>query len=357
MRIVWIASALLLTLPAQEIKTPYPAMAPADQYMMQPAAEVAMARSAAPAAISQAAEIMVLGAHGYTIAARGSSGFVCMVLRSWTAGIDDPVFWNPKIRGPVCLNPPAAASFLPLVLKKTELALAGRTRAQIGAAITAAIARKELPPMAPGAMCFMLSKQAYVSDEAGHWHPHLMFFVPSAQTMLWGADAAGSPIISGPDPKEGMTTFMVPVKAWSDGTPDTPSKNGAMTPKQAHGTFAVNVLPGAPAPAEGLARFTMDKQLHGDLEGTSHGEMLSGGDPKLGAAGYVAIERVAGTLQGREGSFALQQSATMDRSGAKLTIVVVPGSGTGELAGIGGTFTIRQEGGQHFYDFAYTLPE
>jgi hypothetical protein len=125
----------------------------------------------------------------------------------------------------------------------------------------------------------------------------------------------------------------------------------------AHGTFTVNIQPLTPAPAEGLSRFSSVKQIHGDLEATSKGEMISSGDPKLGEAGYVAMEVVTGTLNGKHGSFALQHSATMDRSGQKMTVIVVPGSGTGELKGIAGTFTIHIENGQHSYDFEYTLPE
>lgn len=124
----------------------------------------------------------------------------------------------------------------------------------------------------------------------------------------------------------------------------------------AHGTFTVDVRPLTPAPAEGLGRFSIDKQLHGDLEATSKGEMYSGGDPKQAVAGYVAIEVVTGELAGRQGGFALQHFATMDKSGPRMQVIVVPGSGTGELRGIEGTFTIRIEKGQHFYDFDYTLP-
>lgn len=125
----------------------------------------------------------------------------------------------------------------------------------------------------------------------------------------------------------------------------------------AHGTFTVKVAPLTPAPAEGLGRFSIDKEIHGDLEATTKGEMYSGGDPKAGAAGYVAIEVVTGTLAGKKGGFALQHSATMDASGLKMTVLVVPGSGTGELKGIAGTFAIKIEGGQHFYNLDYTLPE
>lgn len=124
----------------------------------------------------------------------------------------------------------------------------------------------------------------------------------------------------------------------------------------AHGTFAVEMKPLPNPPAEGLSRYSLKKQIHGDLEGTSEGEMLAGGDPQKGAAGYVAIEMVKGTLNGKLGAFALQHFATMDAAGPKMTITVVPGSGSGELAGIAGTFTITIEKGQHFYEFDYTLP-
>jgi len=124
----------------------------------------------------------------------------------------------------------------------------------------------------------------------------------------------------------------------------------------ARGTFTVDIQPLASPPAEGLSRFSIVKKIHGDIEGTSRGEMLAGGDYKLGAAGYVAIELITGVLQGRQGGFALQQFATMDASGSKINVTVVPGSGTGELIGIAGTFKIQIADGQHSYEFEYTLP-
>jgi hypothetical protein len=127
--------------------------------------------------------------------------------------------------------------------------------------------------------------------------------------------------------------------------------------QHAHGTFTVKIQPLTPAPAEGLSRYSIDKEIHGDLEATTKGEMFGGGDPKQGAAGYVAIEVVTGILNGKHGSFALQQLGTMDKSGMKLEVVVVPGSGTGELKDISGTFTIKIENGNHSYDFDYTLPQ
>jgi len=119
---------------------------------------------------------MVLGRHGYETAAKGKNGFVCMVQRSWTAGIDDPDFWNPKLRAAICFNPPAARTYLPNTIKRTELILAGRSKAQMFEGIKVAFDKKELPALESGAMCFMMSKQSYLSDRDPHWHPHLMFF-------------------------------------------------------------------------------------------------------------------------------------------------------------------------------------
>lgn len=207
---------------AQDAKTPYPNMAPLDQYLMPDrSSEIALAQSAAPESISRDAEALILGRHGYEIAIKGKNGFVCIVERSWTAPIDDPNFWNPKLRGPLCLNAAAARSYLPRTIKKTDLILAGRTKDQMVEAISTAIEKKELPPMEPGAMCYMLSKQGYLSDRAGHWHPHLMFFVSQADPAAWGADLPGSPILAINNTWEHLTTLLVPVREWSDGTPDS----------------------------------------------------------------------------------------------------------------------------------------
>src|ERR1035438_9251885 len=166
---------------------------------------------------------MVLGSHGYEVAVQGKNGFVCMVERSWTAGIDNPEFWNPKLRGPICFNPAAARSYLPFTIKKTELVLAGQSKTQMFESIKAGLDKKELPTMEAGAMCYMMSKDGYLNDGVGRWHPHLMFFVPQAQA-IWGADLPGSPILASPDPEDRFTIFMVPVAKWSDGTAD--SKGG-----------------------------------------------------------------------------------------------------------------------------------
>src|SRR5580692_5032944 len=146
---------------AQDSKTPYPSMAPLDQYLIERDAEIALARSAAPESISKDAAVMVLGRHSYETAIKGKNGFVCLVERSWTSPIDDPGFWNPKGRAPICFNQAAAHSYLLRTFKKTELVLAGRTKAQMIETIKEAVANKELPAMEVGAMCYMLSKHGH----------------------------------------------------------------------------------------------------------------------------------------------------------------------------------------------------
>jgi hypothetical protein len=105
-----------------------------------------------------------------------------------------------------------------------------------------------------------------------------------------------------------------------------------------------------------LGRMSIDKQFRGDLDGTSKGEMLTAGSAIKGSAGYVAIERVNGTLDGKTGGFALQHTGTMDRGMPSLVITVVPDSGVGDLEGIAGTMTITIVDGRHFYVLDYSLP-
>src|ERR1700691_5001182 len=209
-----------LTLVAQEAKTPYPGMAPLDQYLMERGAEITLARSAAPPSISQDAEVMVLGRHGYETAAKGKNGFLCLVERGWTAGIDDPDFWNPKLRGPICFNAAAVRTYVPQTIKKSEWILAGRSKAEMFENLKAALNKKELPAVEVGAMCYMLSKQQYLGDAGGHWHPHLMFFIPLTEPATWGADMPGSPIFASKDIPVRMPVFIVPVGKWSHGTAD-----------------------------------------------------------------------------------------------------------------------------------------
>jgi len=205
----------------QSAKTLYASMAPLEQYLIADRnAEIALARSAGPESISHDAEVLVLGRHGYESAVKGKNGFVCMVQRSWAAGIEDAEFWNPKLRAPICFNPPAERSYAPLIIKKAEWVLAGQSKTQISDSLKAGFDKKDLPAMEPGAMCYMLSRQGYLSDHDGHWHPHVMFFVPQTEAATWGANLPGSPILASESPSERLTIFLIPVAKWSDGTAD-----------------------------------------------------------------------------------------------------------------------------------------
>jgi hypothetical protein len=129
---------------------------------------------------------------------------------------------------------------------------------------------------------------------------------------------------------------------------------------RATGSFDVKLTPDGAAdvaPGSTLARLSIDKTFRGDLDGTSAGRMLSAGGDVKGSAGYVAIERVSGTLHGKRGTFVLQHNGVMTRGAGQLTVIVVPDSGTGELVGVAGSMSIDINGGQHLYDFEYTLAE
>ncbi len=132
------------------------------------------------------------------------------------------------------------------------------------------------------------------------------------------------------------------------------SKDKAM-PQHATGSFTVDLQSLTPTPAGGITRYSINKQIHGGFEGTSRGEMFSAGDPQHGHAGYVAIEVVTGSLDGRQGSFTLQHLASMDAAGSHMQVQIIPGSGTESLQGITGTFDIEIKDGQHRYDLTYDL--
>jgi hypothetical protein len=205
---------------AQAQKASYPTMASVSEYLIPDQnSEIALARSAAPASIADGAEVMVLERKGFTVAVKGTNGFLCIVERSWGAATDDPDFWNPKVRSPICFNPAAARTYAPIFLMKTRMVLAGKSKTEIVKSTASALDKKELPTLEPGAMCYMMSKQQYLSDRDMSWHPHLMFFVPGDETKSWGANLPGSPIIAANDPEERVTIFLVWVGNWSDGAP------------------------------------------------------------------------------------------------------------------------------------------
>jgi hypothetical protein len=205
---------------AQNAAQTYPAMAPIGSYLISDRdAEIALARSAAPPEISRDAEVLVLGKEGYRTASEGKNGFTCIVERSWMNPVGSDEFWNPKVRGPICYNPQASRSILPYTIQRTKLALKGLTKTQIGDSMKAALDSNQIPLPEAGAMSYMLSKDGYLGDSVGHWHPHLMFHIANASAASWGANLPDSPVLLIPAGPEPESIFLVPVGRWSDGTP------------------------------------------------------------------------------------------------------------------------------------------
>jgi hypothetical protein len=221
---------------AGDAKNPFPtSMAPIEQYLMDRDAEIAMARSAAPPSVAKDATVMVFGRNGYEKAVEGKNGFVCNVDRSWMDSFENsPEFWNPKRRGPVCYNPEAARTLLPILLIRTRLALAGKSKAEIKEGLKAAIEKGEVPAIEPSGMAYMLSKQGILNSKCGNCAPHLMFYVPVKDAKTWGAGPLGSalPVNAAPHfngNPEPVTELNVEVPEWSDGTPEsdgTPAPTG-----------------------------------------------------------------------------------------------------------------------------------
>jgi hypothetical protein len=203
-------------------------MAPISQYLMPRQAEIALARSAAPASISGKATILTLSAVGYNVAVQGTNGFTCLVERAWVQPYNKTPWWSLKIKTPVCYNSAAAKSVLLYTFKRTALALSGASEGQIEKTMDAAIAAKSLPIPAPDAMGYMMSKQQYFGDEAKAWYPHVMFYMPRADMAntgaIWGADRPRSPIVYDGDDTmpEPWAQFFIPVSHWSDGSPAPP---------------------------------------------------------------------------------------------------------------------------------------
>jgi hypothetical protein len=214
---------------AQDAKALYASMASVERYLIADRdTEIALARSAAPPALSRDAEILILSKDGYQTAVQGKNGFTCLVERSWMSPIDSPEFWNPKMRGPICYNPPAVRTILPYRILRTKLLLSGLSKTQMVENVQTALDKSQLAPPEPGAMSYMMSKDGYLGDEVQHWHPHLMFHLPRTAALSWGANLSDSPVLLddrfaiGPEPE---TIFMVRVDHWSDGTPVDASAN------------------------------------------------------------------------------------------------------------------------------------
>jgi len=223
--IIWLLGLPALAAAQGSKPTPYPTMAPVEQYRIADAqGEIVLARSAAPPSISADAEVLVLGKQGYETAVKGRNGFVCFVERSWAASFDDAEFWNPKLRAPNCFNPPAVRSVLPQYLQRTEWVLAGIGKPQMIEKARAAMASHSFGAPEAGSFSFMLSKQGYLSDDAaGPWLPHVMFFVPHGQAAAWGAGLDASPILGADGSPFEPTVLFIPVRRWSDGSPAPPA--------------------------------------------------------------------------------------------------------------------------------------
>lgn len=183
--------------------------------MMDRSAEIVLARSAAAPSISNDAGVMVLGAHGFETAANGTNGFVCIVERAWDKAFSDPEFWNPKMRGPVCMNAAAISTVLPIFIERAQWALSGLSKDQMEANSKKS-STANMPPAA-GAMSYMMAKDQYLSDSDGQWYPHVMFFGLHADPTAWGANLKGSPVLGDPTSSP-FTLFFIPVRKWSDGT-------------------------------------------------------------------------------------------------------------------------------------------
>ena len=186
------------------------------------AAEVALARTAAPPEVSGNATVLVLTPKGYVEAARGTNGFTCVVMRSFAAAPDDPQFWNPHVSAPHCFNPPAVRTILPAVLAQIDWALAGATPAELNARMKKAYAERRFPTPAAGAMTYMLSPKQHFSDADPHWLPHLMFYYDRTLTAsTFGAGGMTAPIVdaSAADPNGPVRVIFIPTRTWSDGTP------------------------------------------------------------------------------------------------------------------------------------------
>ncbi|MGA7436552.1 MAG: hypothetical protein WBW32_00325 [Luteibacter sp.] len=211
-------------------------MAPVDAYLMDRAAEISLARSAAPASIAKDATVLVLTRKGYETAVKGTNGFVCYVGRGFGGAPDWPERWDPRIRAAACDNPPAVPTMTAILKLRTAMTLAGKTDAEIMDRIKTALRTKEIPPLGAGAMCYMMSKDAYLSAMGEHNMAHVMFYVPFKDGTNWGANLPDSPVMGGnywyllPGHEAeiaalpAISVFLVGTNTFSDGSPVSPHK-------------------------------------------------------------------------------------------------------------------------------------
>lgn len=189
--------------------------------MADRAAEIALARTAAPSNISDSATVIVLTKTGFVEAVRGTNGFTCMVQRSFFAGFSDPNFWFPANRSPVCINAPAVRTVLPEILKRGEWIMAGLSAQEVAKREKQGYTSHAFPMPEPGAMAYMLSSEQILAPTKPHWMPHLMFYFARANPAgRWGTGDANGTVIEAPgDADSPIVLLLVPVRRWSDGKP------------------------------------------------------------------------------------------------------------------------------------------
>jgi hypothetical protein len=192
----------------------YPSL---QDYMMPRDAEIALAKSAAPKNISDFATIKVLTSSGYEVASKGSNGFVCEVMRGWAAPTYTPaqfrdLVYDPKVRAPICFNPAASRDVLPYYELRHKLGMQGKTPSQIGEGLEAAYTRGELPRRTEVSFAYMWSADQFLFSAVGHWHPHMMVFVPYADNAMLGGNEFGSPLpVVSDDAGTPFAVIVIPV--------------------------------------------------------------------------------------------------------------------------------------------------
>src|SRR6266853_4396558 len=207
---------LLAALDASTMQAQNPKYSPLSEYMMTAEAEVALARSAAPENVSAHATVKILTASGFKVAAQGDNGFVCIVMRGWGAPTFTPapfrdLVYYSKLRAPICFNPVASRTVLPLQELRARLGMEGKTPDQIAEAVQAAYAKGELPKMAMVSFAYMFSADQDLGPGVGHWHPHMMVYTPYYENSMLGGNQPGALPIVGDDAGTPFAVTVIPV--------------------------------------------------------------------------------------------------------------------------------------------------
>ena len=215
-----LALAFLLASGAATVLAQNPKYPPLSEYMMTPEAEIALAKSAAPESVSAHATVKILTASGYKVAAQGDNGFICLVMRGWSAPTYTPaqfrdLVYDAAVRAPICFNPPAAREVLPYYELRSKLGMEGKTPDQISESVQAAYSKGELPRREEVSFAYMWSADQNLGTGIGHWHPHMMIFAPYYDNSLLGNNEFGSPLPQLSD--DARTPFAVVVIRVDDG--------------------------------------------------------------------------------------------------------------------------------------------